>query len=182
MALRTIRSTAHINSLQIPVSRYIPLSSVDTQGLFYNFPQVPVAMEQKLRTRNVLPSVMMRSGTSKGLFLHKKDLPKAESEWGSILLSAMGSSDGDQRQLDGVGGATSTTSKVAVVSKSNMPGIDVEYTFVQIGVGSNKVDFSGNCGNICSGVGPFALDEQLVVPENGQTEVGTTRFLHANLL
>lgn len=83
----------------------------------------------------------------------------------------MGSRDGDQRQLDGVGGATSTTSKVAVVRRSSRPGIDVEYTFVQIGVGSDKVDFSGNCGNICAGVGPFALDEGLVTAAPGQTEV-----------
>ena len=124
----------------------------------------------------LLPSVMMRSGTSKGLFLHQRDLPAAKSEWGSILLAAMGSRDGDQRQLDGVGGATSTTSKVAVISKSNRPGIDIEYTFVQIGVGSDKVDFSGNCGNICAGVGPFALDEGLVVPSPGATEVSSSSF------
>jgi 2-methylaconitate cis-trans-isomerase PrpF len=84
----------------------------------------------------------------------------------------MGSRDGDQKQIDGVGGATSTTSKVAVVSKSSRTGIDVDYTFVQVGVGSEKVDFTGNCGNIASGVGPFALDEGLVHPEPGQTEVG----------
>jgi 2-methylaconitate cis-trans-isomerase PrpF len=114
---------------------------------------------------------MMRSGTSKGIFLHEKDLPEDKSKWGSILLSAMGSKDGDRRQLDGVGGATSTTSKVAVVSKSTQPGVDVNYTFVQVGVGSNKVDFSGNCGNICSGVGAFALDEGLVIAKPGQTEV-----------
>jgi len=126
---------------------------------------------QNVRRSVVLPSVMMRSGTSKGLFLHEKDLPPTRSEWNDILLAAMGSRDSDQRQLDGVGGATSTTSKVAVVKKSTKPGIDVEYTFVQIGVGSNKVDFSGNCGNICAGVGPFALDEGLVVAEHGQSEV-----------
>ncbi|KAH8590538.1 PrpF protein-domain-containing protein [Bisporella sp. PMI_857] len=133
-------------------------------------------MEQQTRTRVVLPSVMMRSGTSKGLFLHQKHLPKERSQWGSILLSAMGSRDGDQRQLDGVGGATSTTSKVAVISKSRRPGFDVEYTFVQIGVGSNQVDFSGNCGNICAGVGPFALDEGLVIPKPGQTEMDVSIF------
>lgn len=135
------------------------------------FPPPAVQMEQRASNRHVLPSVMMRSGTSKGLFLHRRDLPQAESEWSNILLSAMGSRDGDQRQLDGVGGATSTTSKAAVISKSTRPGIDVDYTFIQIGVGSNKVDFSGNCGNMCSGVGPFALDEGLVIPGPRQTEV-----------
>ncbi|OBT75152.1 hypothetical protein VF21_05486 [Pseudogymnoascus sp. 05NY08] len=140
------------------------------------FPPPAVQIEQRARTRHVLPSVMMRSGTSKGLFLHRRDLPQAESEWSNILLSAMGSRDGDQRQLDGVGGATSTTSKAAVISKSTRPGIDVDYTFIQISVGSNKVDFSGNCGNICSGVGPFALDEGLVIPEPRQTEIEVSIF------
>lgn len=156
----SIHIPLHTNrSLSIPIS------------IFNMFSPPSVQIEQRARTRHVLPSVMMRSGTSKGLFLHRRDLPQAESEWSNILLSAMGSRDGDQRQLDGVGGATSTTSKAAVISKSTKPGIDVDYTFVQISVGSNKVDFSGNCGNICSGVGPFALDEGLVIPEPRQTEV-----------
>ncbi|KAH7324008.1 methylitaconate delta2-delta3-isomerase [Rhexocercosporidium sp. MPI-PUGE-AT-0058] len=133
-------------------------------------------MEQQVRTRHVLPSVMMRCGTSKGLFLHRRDLPQDKSLWNNVLLAAMGSRDGDVRQLDGVGGATSTTSKVAIVSKSTRPGIDVDYTFAQVGVGSSKVDFSGNCGNICSGVGPFALDEGLVVPAAGQTEMEVSIF------
>ncbi|KAH9215899.1 methylitaconate delta2-delta3-isomerase [Leptodontidium sp. 2 PMI_412] len=133
-------------------------------------------MEQQARTRRLLPSVMMRCGTSKGLFLHRRDLPQDQSLWSNVLLSAMGSRDGDSRQLDGVGGATSTTSKVAIVSKSTRPGIDVDYTFAQVGVGSSKVDFSGNCGNICSGVGPFALDEGLVEPGNGQTEMDVRIF------
>jgi len=83
----------------------------------------------------------------------------------------MGSRDGDSKQLDGIGGATSTTSKVAIVSKSTRPGVDLDYTFAQVGVGSGTVDFSGNCGNICSGVGPFALDEGLVTAHPGQSEV-----------
>ena len=83
----------------------------------------------------------------------------------------MGSGCSDKRQLDGVGGATSTTSKVAVVSKSTKPGIDVDYQFVQVAVGDSRIDMTGNCGNIASGVGPFALDEGLVSAEPGQTEV-----------
>lgn len=86
----------------------------------------------------------------------------------------MGSACGDKHQLDGVGGATSTTSKVAVVSKSKRPDADVDYTFAQVAVGSRKVDFSGNCGNIASGVGPFALDEGLVLAKPGQKEVTAT--------
>lgn len=178
MSLRAIRPPVHAHPPRLfPTPRHIkPLLSDPILPLFDDS-QIMASMEQRSRTRIALPSVMMRSGTSKGLFLHQRDLPSAKSEWGKILLSALGSRDGDQRQLDGVGGATSTTSKVAVITKSNRPGIDVEYTFVQIGVGSSKVDFSGNCGNICAGVGPFALDEGLVVPKPGQTEVCINIFI-----
>jgi 2-methylaconitate cis-trans-isomerase PrpF len=72
------------------------------------------------------------------------------------------------RQIDGVGGATSTTSKVAVISPSTRPGIDVEYTFIQVAVGKESLDFSGNCGNIASGIGPFAVEEGLVKALPGQ--------------
>jgi 2-methylaconitate cis-trans-isomerase PrpF len=114
---------------------------------------------------------MMRSGTSKGLFLHRKDLPPNQEEWANVLLSVMGSRYGDKKQIDGIGGATSTTSKVAVVSKSEREDADVDYTFAQVAVGQEKVDFSGNCGNMAPGVGPFALDEGLVRVLPGQTEV-----------
>ncbi|KAL1869684.1 hypothetical protein VTK73DRAFT_3058 [Phialemonium thermophilum] len=83
----------------------------------------------------------------------------------------MGSRNGDQRQLEGVGGATSTTSKVVVVSRSEREDIDVEYTFAQVAVGAEKVDMSGNCGNMASGIAAFALDEGLVKAEPGQTEM-----------
>ncbi len=132
---------------------------------------VQPSVDRKQRgIRYVLPSVLMRAGTSKGLFIQRKHLPIIESEWPAMLLAAMGSREGCPRQLDGVGGATSTTSKVAVISPSSRPGIDVDYTFIQVGVGSEAVDLSGNCGNILAGVGPFALDEGLVTAEPGQTE------------
>ncbi|KAJ5147472.1 hypothetical protein N7476_001001 [Penicillium atrosanguineum] len=106
-------------------------------------------------TKQSLPAVWMRSGTSKGLFIHRKDLPES---------------------LDGVGGATSTTSKVAVVAKSNRPGIDVDYTFVQVAPDQAKIDTTGNCGNIASGVGPFSVDEGLVRAKIGQTEIDVRIF------
>ena len=130
------------------------------------------------RRRRVLNAVLMRSGTSKGLFIHRDQLPASEAEWSPIILSAMGSASGDKRQLDGVGGATSTTSKVAVVSKSKCPDVDVDYTFAQVAVGDKKIDMTGNCGNIASGVGPFALDEGIVTAKPGQTEVSTTSRFH----
>ena len=127
--------------------------------------------QPEYRRRRVLNAVLMRSGTSKGLFIHRDQLPASEAEWSPIILSAMGSASGDKRQLDGVGGATSTTSKVAVVSKSKRPDVDIDYTFAQVAVGDKKIDMTGNCGNIAAGVGPFALDEGLVTAKPGQTEV-----------
>ncbi|KUJ07788.1 methylitaconate delta2-delta3-isomerase [Mollisia scopiformis] len=121
--------------------------------------------------RKALPAVMMRAGTSKGLFIHRHDLPASETEWAPILLSAMGSRYASLRQIDGVGGATSTTSKIAVIGKSERPGVDVEYTFVQVAVGESKIDMSGTCGNMASGVAPFAVDEGLVDVVEGQTEI-----------
>lgn len=128
-------------------------------------PTAPFLPRQKVR------AVWMRAGTSKGLFLHKNDLPESQSEWAPIILSIMGSRLGDPRQLDGLGGATSTTSKVVLVEKSTRAGIDVEYTFVQVSTTEAKVDVSGNCGNMASGVGPFALDEGMVRPGPDDSEV-----------
>ncbi|KAF5563492.1 hypothetical protein FNAPI_2701 [Fusarium napiforme] len=127
-------------------------------------------------TRHALSCVLMRAGTSKGLFIHRKDLPEKESEWGPHLISALGSRNNDAKQVDGVGGGSSTTSKVAVISLSNREDADVDFTFVQVAVGKESVDFSGNCGNMSSGVGPFAVQERLVTPKPGQTEIDVRIF------
>lgn len=132
---------------------------------------MPYIEEHHQVRRRSIKAVMMRSGTSKGLFLHRDHLPENTDEWSPILLSAMGSATGDKRQLDGVGGATSTTSKVAVVDRSQREDADIDYTFAQVAVGSKTVDMSGNCGNMVAGVGPFALDEGLVTAGPGQKEV-----------
>lgn len=102
----------------------------------------------------------MRGGTSKGPFFLASDLPKEERTRDRVLLSIMGSPD--RRQIDGLGGGDSLTSKVAIVNISRRPGIDVEYLFAQVGVGSNIVDTSPNCGNMLAGVAPFAIEKGLV--------------------
>ncbi|KAF7195529.1 putative isomerase YraM [Pseudocercospora fuligena] len=91
----------------------------------------------------------------------------------------MGSADSDPRQLNGIAGATSTTSKVAIVAPSSKPGIDIEYTFIQVSIGSPQLDFTGNCGNIASGVGPFAIDEGLVPVTPGRDTINV-RILNTN--
>lgn len=105
----------------------------------------------------------MRAGTSKGVFLRAQDLPADVERWRRILPKVMGSPDPFGRQLDGLGGGTSTTSKLAVVSPSKRPDIaDVDYLFIQGSVTGATLDMTGNCGNILSGVAPFAYEEGMV--------------------
>ncbi|MBS6955692.1 MAG: 3-methylitaconate isomerase [Enterocloster asparagiformis] len=118
---------------------------------------------------NQIPCVVMRGGTSKGLYFLKRDLPEDERQRDALLLRIMGSPD--PKQIDGLGGAASVTSKVAIVSRSERPGIDVDYTFAQVSVDKPLVSYRGNCGNISSGVGPFALEMGLVNPRKPLTTV-----------
>ncbi|KAJ9478968.1 Methylitaconate delta2-delta3-isomerase [Pseudozyma hubeiensis] len=113
--------------------------------------------------RRSLNTVIMRAGTSKGLFIKASDLPASRSAWQHILPSIMGSPDPFGRQLNGLGGGTSTTSKICVVSQSTAPQVaDVDYLFIQCPIEGEKLDFTGNCGNMLSGVGPFAFEEGLI--------------------
>ena len=109
-----------------------------------------------------IPAVYMRGGTSKGLFFHAGDLPSRSDIRDAVLLAAYGSPDPNRRQIDGVGGAVSTASKVAIISLSGSPDYDVVYNFGQVSIDRPLIDFKGNCGNISSAVGPFAVDEGLV--------------------
>jgi 2-methylaconitate cis-trans-isomerase PrpF len=130
---------------------------------------------QRRAKRHVLPCVLMRAGTSKGIFLHRRDLPMNELDWAPHLISALGSRGNDPRQIDGVGGGTSTTSKVAVVSRSQRPDADIDWTFVQVAVGKESIDLTGNCGNMTAGVAPFAVQEGLIRPQPGQAKVSLHR-------
>lgn len=111
----------------------------------------------------------MRGGTSRGAYILEKDLPPAGPERDRLLLRLMGSPD--IRQIDGLGGATSVTSKVAILAPSARNDADVDYTFAQVSVDKPIVSYSGNCGNISSGVGPFAIESGLVQPRPGTTQV-----------
>src|SRR5260221_14318710 len=108
-----------------------------------------------------LPAVFMRGGTSKALIFHQRDLPADRADWAPIFLGAIGSPDPNGRQLDGMGGGVSSLSKVCVIGPSSRPDADVDYTFAQVSVKEAKVDYSGNCGNMSSAMGPFAVDEGL---------------------
>jgi 4-oxalomesaconate tautomerase len=114
-------------------------------------------------------AMQMRGGTSKGLYFLADDLPADSAERDDLLLRVMGSPD--PRQIDGVGGAHPLTSKVAVVSPSPLPGIDVDYLFLQVMVDRAVVTDKQNCGNILAGIGPFAVERRLVPARGGQTSV-----------
>jgi 4-oxalomesaconate tautomerase len=111
----------------------------------------------------------MRGGTSKGPFFLASDLPGDVETRDRVLLAALGSPD--PRQIDGVGGADPLTSKVAIVSPSSRPGIDVDYLFAQVSVDRPLVDVTATCGNLLGGVGPFAIERGLVEPRDPITPV-----------
>ncbi len=111
----------------------------------------------------------MRGGTSKGGYFLADDLPAAPAERDAFLLRAMGSPDA--RQIDGMGGADPLTSKVAVVRRSERPGVDVDYLFLQVFVDKPIVTDAQNCGNILAGVGPFAIERGLVKAGDGTTDI-----------
>ena len=114
----------------------------------------------------------MRGGTSKAVVFHREDLPADPAEWDGIFLSVMGSPDPNGRQLDGMGGGISSLSKVCVVGPPSRRDADVDYTFAQVSVKDASVDYSGNCGNMSSAIGPFAVDEALVAaPRDGEAVV-----------
>ena len=113
--------------------------------------------------------VFMRAGTSRGAFLREEDLPEDPSLREKLILAIYGSPD--FRQIDGIGGATSLTSKVAIIGPPTRKDADVDYTFGQVRVNEARVDFRGNCGNISAGIGPFALEEGLVKIAGAITKV-----------
>jgi probable AcnD-accessory protein PrpF len=133
-----------------------------------------------------IPATYMRGGTSKGVFFRLQDLPEAAQVPGAardaLLLRVIGSPDPYGKQIDGMGGATSSTSKTVILSKSTRPDHDVDYLFGQVSIDKAFVDWSGNCGNLSAAVGPFAISNGLVdasrVPRNG---VAILRIWQANI-
>jgi len=133
-----------------------------------------------------IPATYMRGGTSKGVFFRLSDLPEKAQSPGptrdNILLRVIGSPDPYQKQTDGMGGATSSTSKTVILSKSTQPDHDVDYLFGQVSIDKPFVDWSGNCGNLTAAVGAFAINSGYVpkdrIPENGTAVV---RIWQANI-
>src|SRR2546423_7809544 len=114
----------------------------------------------------------MRGGTSKAIMFLQRDLPRDRSQWDRIFASAMGSPDPNGRQLDGMGGGTSSLSKVCVIGPPTRADADVDYTFAQVALDRAAVDYGGNCGNMSAAIGPFAVDEQILgVARDGEVTV-----------
>jgi hypothetical protein len=144
-----------------------------------------------------IPATYMRGGTSKGVFFRLQDLPEAAQVPGAardkLLLRVIGSPDPYGKQIDGMGGATSSTSKTVIVAKSTRPGHDVDYLFGQVSIDKPFVDWSGNCGNLSAAIGPFAIANGFIdaqrIPENGtvtvtiwQANIGKTIVAHVPVI
>ena len=130
-------------------------------------------------SQTAIACTLMRGGTSKGPFFLASDLPREPALRDRVLLAVMGSPDA--RQIDGLGGAEPLTSKAAIVSKSQRPGIDVEFLFAQVLIDQPVVDISPNCGNMLAGVGPFAIERGLVVASDPATRVSIYMLNTGNL-
>ena len=131
-----------------------------------------------------IPAIFMRGGSSKGVFFHAHDLPQDRAQQDAIFLAVLGSPDPYGRQLDGMGGGISSLSKAVIIGPPTHPDADVDYLFAQVAVDKPVVDWSSNCGNLSSAVGPFAVDEGLVRVADGQAlvrihQVNTRRIIHA---
>ncbi|KZV64507.1 DUF453-domain-containing protein [Peniophora sp. CONT] len=150
----------------------------------YRIPGIAgAALRSFTGTPNPLPASFLRGGTSKGVFINRAHLPAEQAQWDRILLGLMGSPDAQYgRQLNGMGGGISSLSKVCVVGpppSSAAREVDVEYTFVQVGIRDEQLDYSGNCGNLSSMIGVFAVDQGLCAPRV-KGGLGTVRSLNTN--
>jgi 2-methylaconitate cis-trans-isomerase PrpF len=129
--------------------------------------------------KHSIPAVWMRGGTSKGLFFNRKDLPEDNALRDKLLLDVIGSPDPYAKQMDGLGGATSSTSKVVIISESERPDCDVNYCFGHVSITSPVIDYSGNCGNLSSAVGVYAIERGFV--KNVTSPVTQVRVWQENL-
>lgn len=132
------------------------------------------------KKQSSLPAAYYRGGTSRAVFFKQHDLPHDRKQWEPIFRSVIGSPDPYGRQLDGMGGGISSLSKVCVVGKPTHPDADVDYTFIALGVDNPEVDYSSNCGNMSSAIGPFAVDSGLFAVSHGGSSSASVRIHNTN--
>ncbi|KAJ5481317.1 hypothetical protein N7475_000129 [Penicillium sp. IBT 31633x] len=132
------------------------------------------------KKQHSLPAAYYRGGTSRAVFFKQEDLPRNKKDWAPIFRSVIGSPDPYGRQLDGLGGGLSSLSKVCVVGSSTHDSADVDYTFISLGIKNTDVDYSSNCGNMSSAVGPFAVDARLFLLQDTSAESASVRIHNTN--
>ncbi|KAJ5989089.1 hypothetical protein N7481_004299 [Penicillium waksmanii] len=152
-------------------------SKLPTQGPLANICKRTITMGTK---QNALPAAYYRGGTSRAVFFKQEDLPQDRKQWDSIFRGVIGSPDPYGRQLDGLGGGISSLSKICVVGKSTHRDADVDYTFVSLGIKNTDVDYSSNCGNMISAVGPFAVDAELFPLSEENADSASVRIHNTN--
>ena len=133
-----------------------------------------------------IPAAFIRGGTSKGVFFHQTDLPIKRESWDPLFLEVIGAPDPNKRQINGMGGGISSLNKVIVVSASDRTDADLDYTFAQVSSNQPLVDYSANCGNLSSAVAPFAIDEGIICPQDGNALISlyntnTNKIIHAHV-
>ncbi|KAL5504348.1 hypothetical protein ACEPAH_8422 [Sanghuangporus vaninii] len=150
-------------------------------------PKLRRSMKSLAAVPNPLPATFLRGGTSKGIYIRQEHLPSDRAEWAPIFLGIMGSPDPEHgRQLNGMGGGVSSLSKICVVGPPTdalrAQGIDVEYTFCQVGIRDANLDYTGNCGNLSSTIGVFAVDEGICKPRVSPDgpEIGVVQTFNTN--
>lgn len=154
-----------------------PILRPSPRGIFSASRQLRTLATKK---QHSLPAAYYRGGTSRAVFFKQDDLPHDRAQWDHIFRSVIGSPDPYARQLDGMGGGISSLSKVCVVGKSTHPDADVDYTFAALGVTNPEVDYSSNCGNMISAVGPFAVDAGLFSTVEGDSSSVAVRIHNTN--
>jgi probable AcnD-accessory protein PrpF len=164
----------------LPADAFNPRLNSRTRDQTNTDPTMPHTPQIKI------PATYMRGGTSKGVFFRLDDLPDAARTPGpardALLMRVIGSPDPYAKQIDGMGGATSSTSKTVIVARSTRPEHDVDYLFGQVAIDKPFVDWSGNCGNLSSAVGPFAIAASLIDPERVPRDgVAVVRIWQANI-
>ena len=145
----------------------------------------PFSVTGQLRTlatkkQHSLPAAYYRGGTSRAVFFKQNELPHDRTQWDHIFRSVIGSPDPYGRQLDGMGGGISSLSKVCVVGRPTHPDADVDYTFIALGVNNTEVDYSSNCGNMVSAVGPYAVDAGLFPADHAGSNLVSIRIHNTN--
>lgn len=187
-AINVVSSLLLLSNASIPLLCRSPITntasrqtmtSLKTGYVRSRFRAFSITSPRSSRKQKSIPASYYRGGTSRAIMFLSSDLPSAREQWPDIFRAALGSPDPHGRQLDGMGGGISSLSKICVVGPPTHPRADVDYTFAAVGVRDNEVDFSSNCGNMTSAVGPFAIDSGLVKCPRGRSEV-TVRIHNTN--